>query len=218
MLQAATPASAEARQKYEPFRTCLVGEAQSQTRPDEEDRAILERARSSCFAANLASGSAAMFAEINKGATKEQALERVARLREEAEAEALAAIRAVKASGAPAPAAPPIERRGVVLGRLVIPDAIAPAVMPYLVCVGAKAGHPVYTDSGKRLAAPSPEAGDCGALRAKAGRDADELLRRQGPGDEKARRSLIEKTLNDVDAFERDSSLPPSRTGTDAPN
>lgn len=218
LLQAASPVSADARQKYEPFRTCLIGEARSQTKPGEDDGAILERARSSCFAANLASGSAAMFAEINSGATQQQAVERVGRLREEAEA--IAAIRAVKAAGGPPPAPPAIEKRGVVLARLEIPDEISPAVTPYIVCLGARAGHSVYTGEGRQLAPTSPVApGDtCGAERTKAAADADRLLRRQGRRDAQARRSLIEKTLNDIDAFERDSSPPPSMSRTDAPN
>ena len=96
---AAAVVSAETRERYEPFRQCLTEQARLVATPEQADEAILEQARSNCMAANLASGSAALFAEIRSGATREQALERVARLRLEVEQEALVAARAPKIDG-----------------------------------------------------------------------------------------------------------------------
>ena len=100
LLQAAiADVSPAGREKYEPFRKCLVGQSRTLTRADADDQAILEEARSKCMNANFSSGTAALFAEIKAGATKEQAIDRVAALRMAAEQEALAGIRSIKSSG-----------------------------------------------------------------------------------------------------------------------
>ncbi len=100
LLQAvATPVSDAAREQYQPFRRCLIEQARSLAAGDLGDEALLDRARSNCFEANLASGTAALFAEMRNGATQDQAGESVVRLRQEAEQEALAAARTVRSNG-----------------------------------------------------------------------------------------------------------------------
>ncbi|MEG3087021.1 hypothetical protein [Sphingomonas sp. PB4P5] len=87
------------REKYEPFRKCLLKQAATLAQAKDDDRVVLEAARSNCMRVNLASGSAAMFAEIKAGATKEQAIDRVAALRLAAEQEALTQIRSIRSNG-----------------------------------------------------------------------------------------------------------------------
>ena len=100
LLQAvASSVSAEARDSYEPFRQCLLEQARALSTSDQVSEALLERARSNCLAANLSSGSAALFAEMRNGATQDQAVDRVARLREEVEQEALAIVRGRRSDG-----------------------------------------------------------------------------------------------------------------------
>jgi len=100
LLQAAVAdVSPGGREKYEPFRKCLLEQSRALTRADAEDRAILDEARAKCMNANLSSGTAALFAEMKAGATKEQAIDRVAALRMATEDEALARIRATKSNG-----------------------------------------------------------------------------------------------------------------------
>jgi hypothetical protein len=100
LLQAVTaPVSAEAREQYQPFRRCLIEQARSLAASDLADEALLDRARSNCFEANLASGTAALFAEMRNGATEDQAGDSVVRLRAEAEQEALATARTIRSNG-----------------------------------------------------------------------------------------------------------------------
>jgi hypothetical protein len=100
MLQAVMPdVPTSIAEKYEPFRKCLLGRSRELTRENADDRVILDEARSQCMRANLSSGSAVMFAEIKAGATKKQAIDRVAALRLATEQEALASIRAIKSNG-----------------------------------------------------------------------------------------------------------------------
>jgi hypothetical protein len=177
-------------------------------RTDEE---IVDRARDKCFASNLASGSAVLFALIGKGATREQAVEQGARLREEIEREAVAILRASPDGAGDRVAIAAVTR------RLDIPDEIAPAIVPYMMCLSASAGTPVYTEGKKRLIPPPPGIGKgagCSAQRARAAVDAEQLLRRRGGRNKKARRALIEKTLAEIDAFERAPAAPP-RAGND---
>jgi hypothetical protein len=97
-------------------------------------------------------------------------------------------------------------------GRFDVPDEIAPAIVPYMMCQAASAGVPVYTEGRKQLIAPPAGIGKgsgCSAARELAARRADLLLRRRGGMTKKARAQLIERTLAGADAFQRASELPP---------
>jgi hypothetical protein len=103
---------------------------------------------------------------------------------------------------------------------LDIPDEIAPAIVPYVICKTASAGIPMYTEGRERLIAPPAgfvKGVDCTAVRRQAARNADRLLRDRGGMTRKARSELIERTLAGADAFHRSAVPPPSRV-PDAPN
>lgn len=108
------------------------------------------------------------------------------------------------------------------MGRLDIPDEIAPAVVPYLRCLIASAGVPVYTAGRESLIAPPQgveKGSNCETFRTKARRDAHILLRRQGGRDKQQRQVMIEATLTSIDDFQR-ASTPPATSPeeTIAPN
>jgi hypothetical protein len=187
VLQAAAVAvSPVTRSKYEPFRRCLIEQARALPETGASDEALLEQARSKCLVANLSAGSAALFAEIAAGATKEQAIDRIAALREEVEHEALASRHP---GGAVSASSPEAARQA----SLVITGEIAPAVFPYLQCL---------RKNGVASVAP------CRAARAKAAKDSDRLLKRAGRG-KAGRAAYIESVLASVDRFHAATSVPP---------
>ena len=97
------------------------------------------------------------------------------------------------------------------IGSLDIPDEIAPAVIPYLRCQLASAGHPER--SGNRVVPPPKgiaRGSDCTAFRERARDHADRLLRAQGGQNKAARKAFIEKALQDVDDFHRASPRTPA--------
>jgi hypothetical protein len=192
MLQAGTAADdGDVREKYEPYRKCLVEQGRPLAGSGRTDEEIIDEARGKCLASNLGSGSAALFALMKKGATKEQAIGRGARLREEVEREAAAALRA--SPGAPGVGSAVPSTGTYRMRRLAIPDEIAPAVRPYMQCLGrADPRKPPRSGNGSL----------CRAERARAASDSDRMLRRAGRG-KPYRRALIEKTLAEIDAFHR---------------
>jgi hypothetical protein len=84
---------ADVREKFQPYRQCLVEQGRPLAGGSRTDEEIIGQARARCLASNLGSGSDALFALMKKGATKAQAIERGGRLREEAEKEAVAILR-----------------------------------------------------------------------------------------------------------------------------
>jgi hypothetical protein len=115
------------------------------------------------------------------------------------------------------PADAPI-RIPTVESSLTIPDEIAPAVIPYFICLSASAGIPVLTEGGGRRIAPPPGLGkgsDCSEARKSAARNADGMLVRQGGRSPAQRRALIESTLEAIDAHQKASS---SRKSEDEPH
>ena len=123
-------------------------------------------------------------------------------------------LAAQPAAAAPETAPPPDSVRvAVVDGRLDIPDEIAAAVVPYMRCLIASSGVPVYTEGRKALIPPPAGIGkgsDCSAHRSKAARDADYLLKQAGKGPRSKRALYIDKVLASIDAFHWRSS-PPAR-------
>lgn len=96
-----------------------------------------------------------------------------------------------------------------------IPDEIAPAVIPYLLCRTASSGVPVYTQGKKALIAPPPgiaKGSDCSAARVKASADAHRMLRQAGRGDKAERAGYVEKVLSDLDRFQASSNALRSAT------
>ncbi|MFN3389242.1 MAG: hypothetical protein ACK40O_09925 [Allosphingosinicella sp.] len=85
---------------------------------------------------------------------------------------------------------------------LDIADEIAPAVIPYVLCLKASDGVPVY-ENGRRLKPPKGVApgDDCSGARAKAAADAETMLRRLGGRSAAQRRAFIATALADIDAF-----------------
>jgi hypothetical protein len=117
-------------------------------------------------------------------------------------------------------APPNTELHEEMVASVNIPDEIAPAIIPYVNCQIASAGVPVYAD-GRRVAPPPGivKGSDCGAMRRKAARNADRMLREQGMASRKARRALIDRTLAAMDAFQRASHFPPPpQNEADAPH
>ena len=101
------------------------------------------------------------------------------------------------------------------LASFDIPDEIAPAVIPYLLCRTASSGVPVYTQGKRALVAPPPgmaKGSDCSAARAKASADADRILRQAGHADRAERAGYVEKTLSDLDKFYASSNALRSAT------
>ena len=87
-----------------------------------------------------------------------------------------------------------------------IPDEIAPAVIPYLQCLIASAGTPLYAEGRNRPIAPPKGIGkgsDCAAFRLQAAKNADRLLRENGNKSKAERRALIEATLAGLEDFQR---------------
>lgn len=114
---------------------------------------------------------------------------------------ALAALLAAQASAPSAPP-PPVLRREQAMARLVIPDQIAPAILPYLRCRLDSIGQPVYSGTGgPRVQSSVPVGADCSSARTEAARRAEQMLVEQRRGDAAERRAFIERALVDVDTF-----------------
>lgn len=98
---------------------------------------------------------------------------------------------------------PSLERQAAV-SSMQIPDEIAPAVVPYVRCVIASAGVPMYTAGRKALIPPPPGIGkgsDCSAIRHKAAQDAEKLLKRSGKMPRRERQAFIERVLSEAGNF-----------------
>ena len=83
---------------------------------------------------------------------------------------------------------------------LEIPDAIAPAVVPYLICLQSAAGMPISINGELQFSPPKAEG--CGAVRAQSARDARALLRaRKVRSDAEEQSKFIEDTLVSIENF-----------------
>jgi len=127
-----------------------------------------------------------------------------------------ALVLALAASSLFEPTADTVARGPVMEERLVIPDEIAPAVMPYLGCLLARDGVEVRGRLDPRPAGVGPGA-DCTAFREGAARDADTLLRRIGGRSSAEREALIEQTLTSIEAFPNPGATAP-RSESNAQN
>ncbi|HYJ30916.1 MAG TPA: hypothetical protein VEW25_11310 [Allosphingosinicella sp.] len=106
-----------------------------------------------------------------------------------------------------------IIRKPVMESRLVIPDEIAPAVLPYLGCLMARDGVRIRGGIDPRPEGVGPGA-DCTLYRSTAAQDADLILTRLGRLGPQGRAQLIESTLSSIDNFSRPQ--PPHAAGSDA--
>jgi hypothetical protein len=120
------------------------------------------------------------------------------------------------ASAQPAQAVPPAAgegappqtvQRAVPTGRIVIPDDIGAAVVPYMGCLLARDGVEVRGGFDPRPAGVARGA-DCAPYREAAARRADALLRRIGGRSADQRRDYIERTLSAVEAFHNSTHRP----------
>jgi hypothetical protein len=108
-------------------------------------------------------------------------------------------------------------RKPVMESRLVIPDEIAPAVLPYLGCLMARDGVQVRGRMDPRPPGVGPGA-DCGPFRNRAAHEADLALTRLGGRSPEERARLIESTLASIDDFNRPHPPRASESETDAEN
>jgi hypothetical protein len=115
------------------------------------------------------------------------------------------------------PSPPPVLSRSVMTSRLVIPDEIAPAVVPYLTCVFAQKGVDVRGTS--LTPAANDVADGCTKARKEAVANSERMLRKQGGRSSAERSTFIEKTLTDLETFASASAgaSPGLRAGVSAP-
>jgi hypothetical protein len=112
---------------------------------------------------------------------------------------------------APAAEPAPLVRREKLEGRLVIPDEIAPAIVPYMTCQllahGVRIGPP-----GAAQAIPTAEQrqADCSGARQEAARRAERLLEQRGRGNAAERQAAVERVLASADAFVAQTAPPAS--------
>lgn len=104
---------------------------------------------------------------------------------------------------APASASQPLNSITVpvMTGRLVIPDEIAPAVMPYMACKLRAAGVPVRKAGAPIPPQSKPSGENCAPVREKASRDALAMLERAKINPPQGRVAFVAKTLDQIDQF-----------------
>jgi hypothetical protein len=102
------------------------------------------------------------------------------------------------------------------VARIDIPDDIAPALVPYMTCLIASAGLPMFSE-GKPVAPPPGiiKGSDCSAVRSKAFKDADTMLEQAGRKEPGERAAYIDKALAAMDRFQAATNLPPPPATTD---
>ncbi|HLL32165.1 MAG TPA: hypothetical protein VK403_14340 [Allosphingosinicella sp.] len=126
----------------------------------------------------------------------------------QANAESMASLSESAASGAPRASNLVSQAK---LGTFQIPDDLAPALAPYLMCRFASLGVPVY-DRGAKSPIRAPrgigKGSDCGPVRIKAAKDADRMLKRAGGRDRAQRAAYIERVLVSIDEFNPGPPLP----------
>jgi hypothetical protein len=119
---------------------------------------------------------------------------------------------------ADAPFRLPAARVSLPLGRFEIPDAIAPAVVPYFECLLGSTGVSVR-DGGREMPPAAARGADCSAQRSLAATRADDMLRQAGGKSRVERRALIDATLASAEDFAAKSAPSPDpRKASDAPN
>lgn len=104
------------------------------------------------------------------------------------------------------PSQPPEVRRPVVTARLVIPDEIAPAVVPYLHCLLVQQG--IQVGGVKEVPPKVDDVEGCIKARNEAVEKSDQMLRRQGGRSSSERTKFIETTLVELEAFAKASAPP----------
>jgi hypothetical protein len=105
-----------------------------------------------------------------------------------------------------------VVERDVPTGRFEIPDELVPAIVPYMQCLNASAGIPMYRGNREALIPPPPgitKGSDCSAMRKQAAERGDALLKAYGHRDAAERRTLVERTLSQADAFVPRAHVPP---------
>ena len=89
----------------------------------------------------------------------------------------------------------------VALGRLEIPDQIAPALMPYMACQMRAAGAPIIKPGQPVPLGQQPTGEDCTKVREAAGRNAVTMLVREHVDPPGGRQAFVAKALDDIDTF-----------------
>jgi hypothetical protein len=116
----------------------------------------------------------------------------------------IAAVAAADPPPPPVEVRVPVIRRDVMTSRFEIPDELVPAVVPYMQCLNASAGIPVYRGNREALIPPPPgiaRGSDCSGMRKQALERGDALLKAAGHRDAAERRALVERTLRQADDF-----------------
>ena len=117
------------------------------------------------------------------------------------------ALAAAQAASPPNVETPSTAVRRVPIGRLVIPDEIGAAVVPYMRCLYASRGMAVHSN-GVRERPVVAEGADCMAHRERAARQAERMLRDQGRGSRDDRRASVEAVLASIEAFVGEADRP----------
>jgi hypothetical protein len=97
--------------------------------------------------------------------------------------------------------------------RLVIPDEIAPAVLPYMTCQLAAHGVTLGPPGAERIPAAEQRGADCSTVRKEAARNAERMLEQRGRNDAVERRAIVEHVLAKVEAFAAMSAPTPGGQG-----
>ena len=110
----------------------------------------------------------------------------------------------------------------VALGRLEIPDEIAPALMPYMACQMRAAGAPIIKPGQPVPQDQQPTGEDCTSVRQTAARNALVMLDRRSIEPIGGRQAFVAKALDNIDAFQAQmnwlSSHPSGPKVPNAPN
>jgi hypothetical protein len=86
-------------------------------------------------------------------------------------------------------------------GSLDIPDEIAPAVVPFMMCRLRAAGVRVRRPDGTIPESATPSGEDCTPVRSAAKRNAITMLKQKGIKPKGGRESFVERTLDDIVSF-----------------
>ena len=126
-------------------------------------------------------------------------------------------LAAASAAAQPTPAA--TISMPVALGRLEIPDEIAPALMPYMACQMRAAGAPIIKPGQPVPMGQQPTGEDCTKVRETAARNAMTLLDRQHVDPPGGRQAFVAKALDDIDTFHvQMTALSSQGSGPKVPN
>jgi hypothetical protein len=118
-------------------------------------------------------------------------------------------IMSVDPTAASPAAQPATVARAAPLGRLTIPDQIAPAVVPYLQCLYASHGVEIRSSDGRPQRPAVARGADCSAQRLEASQRAEQMLRNQHRGSREERDRFVERVLASIDSFAAQPATPP---------